>query len=68
MPPKLTIIEGDARLRLQDSPDHRYDIVFADAFSGDGVPMHLITKEAVALYLQKSKPDGVVLMHISTVL
>lgn len=64
-PPKLTIIEGDARLRLQDSPDHRYDIVFADAFSGDGVPMHLITKEAVALYLQKSKPDGVVLMHIS---
>jgi hypothetical protein len=59
------IIPGDARLRLATMPDLHYDMVHADAFSSDNIPVHLITKEAVEMYLSKLKPDGVLLLHIS---
>ncbi|MEK7801046.1 MAG: fused MFS/spermidine synthase [Pseudomonadota bacterium] len=59
------IIIGDARLNIQKADDNLYDIVFVDVFSGDNIPMHLITKQAANIYLHKTKKDGVVLFHIS---
>jgi spermidine synthase len=59
------IILGDGRLSLKASPDHSYDLIVVDAFSSDSIPMHLLTREALALYLSKLKPRGVVLFNIS---
>jgi spermidine synthase len=62
---KLDIVLGDARLSLKDAPDGSYDVMIIDAFSSDAIPVHLLTREALELYLQKAKPTGVVLVHIS---
>ncbi|MFK7839136.1 MAG: fused MFS/spermidine synthase [Bdellovibrionales bacterium] len=59
------VILGDARLTIADQPDNKYDLIFMDAFSSDSVPIHLLTKEAIELYLEKLKPDGTILFHIS---
>lgn len=59
------VILGDARLSLQKTPDARYDVLVMDTFSSDFVPLHLVTREAVALYLAKLKPGGVLLFHVS---
>ncbi|MCA9403091.1 MAG: fused MFS/spermidine synthase [Candidatus Omnitrophica bacterium] len=56
---------GDGRLLLGEIPDGTYDLLIIDAFSGDAVPVHLLTREALELYRRKVKPDGVVLFHIS---
>jgi len=61
----LEIVLGDARLRLADARDAQYGILVIDAFSSDAIPMHLITREAVALYLSKLAPDGILAIHIS---
>ncbi len=63
--PNTDIVIGDARLTLAKEPDGSFDLIIVDAFSSDAVPVHLMTKEAMKLYLNKVKPDGVVLMHIS---
>jgi len=63
--PATPIVLGDARLKLRDAPDHGYDLIVLDAFSGDTVPMHLITREALALYLRKLAPGGTLAFHIS---
>jgi spermidine synthase len=59
------IVLGDGRLSLKAVPDHQYDLIVIDAFSSDSIPMHLLTKEAIALYLRKLKPHGVVLFNVS---
>jgi spermidine synthase len=59
------VILGDARLSLQKIDDARYDVLVMDTFSSDFVPLHLVTRESVALYLAKLKPDGVLFFHIS---
>ncbi|MDI6797815.1 MAG: fused MFS/spermidine synthase, partial [Desulfatibacillaceae bacterium] len=56
---------GDARLKLADEPDFRYDLLFLDAFSSGSIPIHLLTLEAVEMYLQKLSSDGILLFHIS---
>jgi predicted O-methyltransferase YrrM len=56
---------GDARWSLARQADKRFDILLIDAFSSDSVPAHLLTVEAVHLYLSKIKPDGVVILHLS---
>ena len=56
---------GDARLKLAAAPDASYDLILVDAFIGAAIPIHLITREAVALYLRKLKPGGMIAMHIS---
>jgi SAM-dependent methyltransferase len=56
---------GDARLGLKRVADQTFDILLIDAFSSDSVPAHLMTLEAVKLYLAKVKPDGVVILHLS---
>jgi hypothetical protein len=63
--PAAQIVLGDARLKLRDEPDSSYDLIVLDAFSGDMIPMHLLTKEALALYLRKLEPGGIVAFHIS---
>ncbi|MEZ6141317.1 MAG: fused MFS/spermidine synthase [Zavarzinella sp.] len=61
----LKMIVGDARIRMAEIPDHHFDLLVLDAFSSDAIPTHLITQEAFALYLQKLRPGGVILLHIS---
>jgi len=59
---------GDARLKLwqeNHTKTSKYDILIVDAFSGDGIPIHLITKEALALYIAHLKPNGILAFHIS---
>lgn len=56
---------GDGRLLLQKEPDRSYDLIVIDAFSSDAIPTHLMTREALALYLRKLKPKGVVLFNLS---
>ncbi|MFH0780932.1 MAG: fused MFS/spermidine synthase [Pseudomonadota bacterium] len=61
----VEIIVGDARLQLKKAKDSFFDILLIDAFSSDAIPVHLLTTEAVALYLRKIKDDGVLIFHLS---
>lgn len=63
--PDASIIMGDARLTLADSPDGSYDIIVVDAFTSDAIPIHLLTREALAMYLKKLDQSGMVVFHIS---
>ena len=59
------VILGDARVSLRDEQDGAYDLLIMDAFSSDAVPVHLITREALDLYMRKLTPQGLVAFHIS---
>ena len=61
----IDYVIGDARLTLEDQPQGQFDLLLLDAFSSDAVPAHLLTVEAVEMYLAKLKPDGVLVMHLS---
>ena len=61
----IDYVIGDARLTLQDQPEGRFDLLLIDAFSSDAVPAHLLTVEAVRMYLSRLKPDGVLVLHLS---
>jgi hypothetical protein len=63
--PDVPIILGDARLTLAEAPDSAYDLIIVDAFSSDAIPIHLLTREAMAIYLKKLSAHGVVAMHVS---
>jgi len=63
--PQALIVLGDARLALTREPDGQFDLLLVDAFSSDAVPTHLLTQEAMALYMAKLRRDGVLLLHIS---
>lgn len=63
--PPVRVVLGDARLSLRDAPAHGYGMIVLDAFSGDSIPTHLLTREALALYLTKLAPNGVLAFHIS---
>ena len=62
--PDVTVILGDARLTLASSAQ-RYELVILDAFSSDAIPVHLLTREALAGYLKRLAPGGALLLHIS---
>jgi hypothetical protein len=64
-PGQPRVVIGDGRLRLRDVPPGSLDTVVIDAFSSDAVPVHLLTREFVALALQRVRPDGHVVFHIS---
>ena len=64
-PAKIEIVLGDARLSLEREAPQGYDVLAVDAFSGDSIPVHLITFEAVGQYLRHLKPDGVIAFHVS---
>jgi spermidine synthase len=61
----LEVVLGDARLSLQEAPGGAYGLLIMDAFSSDSVPMHLITREALDLYVQKLAPGGLLVFNIS---
>ncbi|MEN3352553.1 MAG: hypothetical protein V7640_711 [Betaproteobacteria bacterium] len=56
---------GDARLNLEREAPQNYDVIAVDAFSSDSIPVHLITREAMAVYLKHLKPDGVLAVHVT---
>jgi hypothetical protein len=64
-PPRSEVVIGDARLTLSRAPEHYYDLLVLDAFSSDVIPTHLLTLEAVRIYLDKIAEDGILLIHIS---
>ena len=62
------VVIGDARLTLAadpQAPDGRFDVLLVDAFSGDAIPTHLLTREAIELYLRKLRPGGLLLFHVT---
>ena len=63
--PETNIILGDARLTLANATDARYDLIIVDAFSSDSIPVHLLTREALRIYLSRLTPDGIIVTHIS---
>jgi hypothetical protein len=57
------VILGDGRLSLEREKDQQYDLLAIDAFSGDSIPMHLVTREAMTTYVRHLKPDGVLVFQ-----
>jgi spermidine synthase len=64
-PARVEIAQGDARLSMEHEPAQRFDLLVLDAFSGDAIPAHLLTREAFALYEKHMNPQGVLAVHIS---
>ncbi len=62
---KVNTVLGDARLMLEREPDQGFDVLLLDAFSGDAIPVHLLTQEAFAIYRRHMKPDGVIAVHVT---
>ena len=56
---------GDARLKLEREAPQSFDVLAIDAFSSDAIPVHLLTREAVLVYLKHMKPDGVIAFHVT---
>ena len=63
----VRVVVGDGRLAMHkiDRQEPPYDIIHMDAFTGDGIPTHLLTREAIQIYLERLKDDGVILFHVS---
>jgi FtsH-binding integral membrane protein len=63
----ISVVIGDGRLSLQKGAGggEKYDLILVDAFSGDGIPTHLITAEAVRIYLERLSDQGILLFHLS---
>ncbi len=64
-PSHIDIVLGDARLSMASEPTQHFDILVIDAFSGDAIPVHLLTREAFQIYWRHLKPDGVLAVHVS---
>ncbi len=62
---QIDVVQGDARTSLQREPPQGFDVLVVDAFSGDAIPLHLLTAEALALYRKHLGPGGIVAFHIS---
>lgn len=61
----MRVVVGDARRSLAAERDAAFDLLVLDAYSSDAIPIHLVTREALALYLRKLAPGGVLAFHIS---
>jgi hypothetical protein len=61
----VDVREGDGRLTLEAEPPHGFDVLVLDAFSGDSIPVHLLTREAFAAYWRHLKPHGVLAAHVT---
>jgi spermidine synthase len=64
-PARTRVVLGDARLSLVHAPPHGYDLIVVDAFNSDAIPVHLLTREALGVYLDKLAPGGIVMLHLS---
>jgi spermidine synthase len=63
--PQSRVVLGDARISLGQQPNGIHDVIVVDAFTSDAIPVHLLTREALALYTSKLAPGGVIAFHIS---
>ena len=57
------VMLGDGRITMAQQPDGKYGAIMMDAFSSDAIPTHLLTREALAMYMQKLAPGGVLIVH-----
>jgi len=64
-PPNKHVIMGDGRINLNRAANNRYGVIIVDVFTSDAIPMHLMTREAIAMYAQKLMPGGVIAINIS---
>jgi hypothetical protein len=64
-PAKSEIVMGDARLSLEAEAPQHFDVLAIDAFSGDAIPVHLLTRQAMNVYLRHIRPDGILAFHVS---
>jgi spermidine synthase len=64
-PAHVETVLGDGRLSLEREPSQQFDVLVMDAFSGDSVPVHLITREAFQTYLRHLKPGGILAVNVS---
>lgn len=64
-PARIEPVLGDGRLMLEREPDQGFDLLALDAFSGDAIPVHLLTLEALGTYLRHLRPDGILAVHIT---
>ncbi|HYK17132.1 MAG TPA: fused MFS/spermidine synthase, partial [Bryobacteraceae bacterium] len=64
-PGEHQVLLGDARLTMEQQPSQQYDVLAIDAFTGDAIPVHLLTREAFEVYVRHIKPDGILAVHIS---
>ncbi|MEO7144656.1 MAG: fused MFS/spermidine synthase [Bryobacteraceae bacterium] len=64
-PAQVEVTLGDARLSIAGEAPQNWDVLVLDAFSGDAIPVHLLTREAFALYRRHLKPDGILAVHVS---
>jgi len=62
---KIEIVQGDARLSMEAEPPEHYDVIAVDAFSGDAIPVHLLTAEAVRLYQRHMQAGAILAFHVS---
>jgi spermidine synthase len=62
---QIEIVLGDARLSLEREAPQNFNVLAVDAFSGDAIPVHLLTREAFRLYLNDLAPQGILAVHIS---
>ncbi len=61
----ISFADGDARASLAAEAPQRFNVLAIDAFSGDAIPLHLLTREAMALYVKHLAPDGILAFHVS---
>ena len=61
----VQIVLGDRQALLAEAPDHHFDLLVLDAFNSDAIPVHLLTREAMRIYLAKLAPRGVLAVHLS---
>jgi len=64
-PQKVDVVQGDARLSLEREPDQKFDLLCLDAFSGDSIPVHLLTREAFVQYFRHLAPGGALAVHVT---
>ena len=64
-PADIRIILGDGRIRMAEAADSTYELILLDAFSSDAVPVHLLTREALAMFVGKLAPEGILGVHLS---
>jgi SAM-dependent methyltransferase len=64
-PCDVTVVPGDGRLALEREPGQQFDVLIVDAFNGDSIPVHLLTREAFAAYRKHLRPDGVLAFHVT---
>jgi spermidine synthase len=62
---RCEVVGGDGRLALEREQDEPFDVLVLDAFSGDAVPVHLLTREALEIYLRRLKAHGYLVVHIT---